>query len=139
MDASNTFHGKPCRKAGHTLRFSYGSKQCVECKNQARREWCARNPDRVRKRKLKARFGLTSEQFTEMFNEQFGLCAICGSHIAEKKLSIDHCHTTNMIRGLLCQPCNLGLGSFRDNPKTLEKAVLYLRKSPTGIKSNGAR
>jgi len=50
-------------------------------------------------------------------------CVICGSY---EKLVVDHCHTTNKIRGMLCNHCNKGLGHFRDNPELLEFARIYL-------------
>ena len=50
-------------------------------------------------------------------------CVICGS---AEKLVVDHCHTTNQIRGMLCNHCNRGLGHFRDDPELLEFARIYL-------------
>jgi hypothetical protein len=50
-------------------------------------------------------------------------CTICGS---EEKLVVDHCHKTNVIRGMLCNHCNRGLGHFRDDPHILEFARIYL-------------
>jgi len=57
------------------------------------------------------------------------VCDICGSQPKEsKRHSIDHCHITGVIRGLLCDDCNIGLGKFKDNPTLLEKAKEYLEK-----------
>jgi hypothetical protein len=50
-------------------------------------------------------------------------CVICG---AEENLVVDHCHKTNVIRGMLCNHCNRGLGHFRDDPNLLEFAKIYL-------------
>ena len=50
-------------------------------------------------------------------------CSICGK---KDKLVVDHCHTKNTVRGMLCQTCNRGLGNFYDNTKYLEEAVRYL-------------
>lgn len=54
-----------------------------------------------------------------------GECDLCGQ---PAELVIDHCHTTNLVRGRLCQLCNRGLGHFRDNVELLQKAVSYLRQ-----------
>lgn len=54
-------------------------------------------------------------------------CAICGAMETEgQKFAVDHCHATGCLRGLLCPPCNLGLGSFRDDPERLRKAAKYV-------------
>jgi predicted transcriptional regulator len=79
---------------------------------------------------LKVKFGITPEQYNEMFVNQEGRCAVCGKHQKELKtvLAVDHDHVTEEIRGLLCGPCNMGLGMFRDDPILLQKAIDYLRK-----------
>lgn len=59
-------------------------------------------------------------------------CAICGRaarQVSKKKgLHIDHDHRRNTFRGVLCGPCNRGLGHFEDNPKRLQRAAAYLLK-----------
>lgn len=60
-------------------------------------------------------------------------CVICGS---TEELVVDHCHKTNIIRGMLCNHCNRGLGHFKDDPELLEFARMYLlgySKSPEEI------
>jgi hypothetical protein len=57
-------------------------------------------------------------------------CMICGSI---EKLVVDHNHKTNKVRGMLCNHCNRGLGHFRDNQKTLLKAIDYLN-NPISLK-----
>lgn len=52
-------------------------------------------------------------------------CAICGSN-EPSKTSVDHCHTTKLIRGVLCCRCNRGLGFFQDDPALLMAAINYL-------------
>lgn len=85
----------------------------------------------VRKSHLKRAYGLTLEQYQEMFDKQNGECAICGvSHekAHHKQLMVDHCHKTGKVRQLLCDLCNTALGKFKDSPELLEKAAEYLRK-----------
>ena len=83
-------------------------------------------------------YGLTLEQYEAMVEYQDHKCKICGIHETEnsldkngnpKRLSIDHDHETGQIRGLLCNPCNTALGSFRDNVESLQRAILYLEGS----------
>ncbi len=81
-----------------------------------------------RKQKCKRR-GITVKQYEQMLKEQDGLCAICEKIcLVHPNLSIDHCHDTGSVRGLLCMKCNTGLGKF-ENIKQLKKAIAYLEKS----------
>jgi hypothetical protein len=81
-----------------------------------------------RKRTLK-QHGLTLEHYDEMFIKQEGKCAICGTHQNNLKLTlaVDHCHTTNKTRGLLCNTCNRGIGYLHDDIELLQKSIDYLK------------
>jgi hypothetical protein len=71
-----------------------------------------------------------------MYKAQKGRCAICDirgdirelGFIKRKSLCVDHDHDTQAIRGLLCGPCNLGIGSLADDPVIITKALKYLKK-----------
>jgi hypothetical protein len=77
-----------------------------------------------------SRYGITREQFWELVETQNGSCAICGvKPESPTDLHIDHDHKTGKVRGLLCQFCNQGLGSFREDPRNLEKAVEYIKRT----------
>lgn len=75
-------------------------------------------------------YGITNEQVLEMKTNQNGKCLICEKHESELKrgLCVDHCHSTNKIRGLLCHSCNQALGLFKDNTCFLKRALSYLEK-----------
>lgn len=109
--------------------------RCAECEKARKREARKRysHVDQDRKKWLKYMYGLSVEQFKNLEISQNRLCAICGNkeQMSHGRLSIDHCHTTNKIRGLLCSKCNTGLGQFKDNIKLLEIAINYLRKWQT--------
>lgn len=55
------------------------------------------------------------------------VCVICGED--GPKLSVDHDHNENIVRGILCMNCNQGLGKFKDDPDLLEFARIYLLSS----------
>jgi len=79
---------------------------------------------------FKRNFGITIEQYDEMFLTQNGNCLICGENQSKfkRRLAVDHCHETKKIRGLLCDYCNPGLGYFKDSEDILNKAILYLKR-----------
>lgn len=72
--------------------------------------------------------GFSREIFYLTLEVQQGCCKICGDQLTRSKdIHIDHCHTTNTFRGILCNKCNVGLGYFRDDPVLLQKAIEYLQ------------
>lgn len=81
---------------------------------------------------LKRKYGITVEQYEEILQYQKGVCAICGKPPKEghARLSVDHCHKTGLLRGLLCWLCNRLLGSFRDDKDRLKSAIEYLTTPP---------
>jgi hypothetical protein len=80
---------------------------------------------RVRQSKLSKQYGLTQESFDALVLAQGGCCAICGKK-AVGRFNIDHDHDTGEVRGLLCGPCNRGIGLLGDSVDTLKLAVTYL-------------
>jgi hypothetical protein len=85
---------------------------------------------------LKKCYGITHEEYDRMLAAQGGKCAICESTTSRTKRSdylyVDHCHDTGAIRGLLCGPCNAGIGSLGDNVGRLEAAIRYLNEAALG-------
>lgn len=57
-------------------------------------------------------------------------CFTPGSEGKNKTLCIDHDHTTNRIRGILCHFCNCSIGYSEDRPERLESLAAYLRNPP---------
>ncbi len=94
------------------------------------RQYYAKFPEKkLHQRMLK--YGITGEDYTRMHKQQGGLCAICKkpeTMSRSDRLSVDHCHTTGKVRGLLCANCNNGLGRFKDDPAALNAAARYIRK-----------
>jgi hypothetical protein len=71
---------------------------------------------------LKRTFGLAPEDLAALIEAQAGTCAICDG----PPQHIDHDHATGKVRGVLCGPCNMGLGQFQDDPARLRTAATYL-------------
>ncbi len=112
---------KGCRIQSHC-------KTCVREKNYAYR---AKNPAKYKGYDLKRSFGISVEDYNRMFEMQRGVCACCGVHQSEVRItfSVDHCHQTGRIRGLLCHHCNVGIGQFKEDVKRMEAAIAYLRRN----------
>ena len=87
-------------------------------------------------------YGIDRDTFNTLYEKQEGRCAICGEYgekdidTATSKLHVDHDHETNEIRGLLCSPCNAGLGCFRDDTERMRKAIDYLNRNNVKPKSS---
>ena len=85
----------------------------------------------IREYAYKTRYGISIQKYNELFEKQKGLCLICQTK-GYRRLVVDHCHTTNKVRGLLCDNCNRGLGSFKDNIFSLKNAIKYLEDNNDG-------
>jgi hypothetical protein len=85
-----------------------------------------------------ADYDLTVERYWELHFAQKGVCAICeepetarGNHLhptGVRRLSVDHCHVTGMVRGLLCNGCNRGIGFLGDSFTSVARAAKYLQE-----------
>jgi hypothetical protein len=128
----------------------FGRRECKVCRNGKRKaayrdkhggvrrsRWDAirlspeesksRNLDSQRRSKLRLKYGITLEQYDAIVVAQDGRCGICRER---KELVVDHCHTKNRVRGLLCSGCNTGIGHLKDDPALLKSAILYLECNP---------
>jgi hypothetical protein len=96
-----------------------------------RRQFYAENRERLNedrrrahRKTLLAGYGLTPEAFADLLAIQDGRCAICRGPMV--KPCVDHDHETGLVRGILCDPCNRGLGCFADDRERLQRALAYL-------------
>lgn len=107
---------------------SHKSGLASKCKDCTKKHINA-NYDPVRQRhyRLAKNYGITMQEYEEMFELQEGTCAICGDE-QDDMLFVDHDHETGEVRGLLCLHCNSGIGYFGDDVSKLEKAIAYLHK-----------
>jgi protein-arginine kinase activator protein McsA len=131
------FHVNRSRKDGR-------AHWCAECNKKRGRAYYEQNKSKLqeysrlikqspegktrsRNNYLKRSYKLTSIEYDAMKADQENKCKICG--LFTTSFHIDHDHTTNKIRGLLCNHCNQGLGHFRDSIPSLISAISYLKDS----------
>jgi hypothetical protein len=101
-------------------------------------DWKLRNPDKTKqaakKAYIKKYYGLSIEQYEEIFNKFNYQCAICGKHdsLDARSLHVDHDHVTLEIRGVLCYSCNRTLIGNKRDPSIFRKAADYLEGPFTG-------
>lgn len=131
-----------------SVRDDQGRKQCITCSYWLVESSFASNPkslDRLNGecQKCKARkrratyYQMSPDEIDSLIESQDGACAIClTTDPGNRSWNIDHDHSCcpgaqscgKCVRGILCAPCNMGLGLFQENPKVLLAAIDYLAK-----------
>jgi len=84
-----------------------------------------------RERHLQNKYGISSEDYSNMLKEQDNKCAICGieeKYCEHQRLAVDHDHETQEVRKLLCKKCNQGIGLLQDNSEFAYNAYKYLKE-----------
>lgn len=135
--------GKMCEKhpALNGERFTSNSRCCgclleaANAWNKNNRErtrangsrWRAQNPERRANQHYVKRYGITKAQKDAMLHRQGGVCACC-QEPTRADWHVDHCHATNVVRGVLCSHCNWMLGNALESPVRLTRALTYLRR-----------
>ncbi len=71
---------------------------------------------------------LSAEEFATLRNYQDGGCALCGK--VSNNLVLDHDHASMLIRGLLCNECNLRLGEYERKRRLFKHYEAYLQEFP---------
>ena len=150
---SSLFHSYSKKKNGFTS-------QCKSCRNLNRKEQYWKNPELAKKKqadyrstlkqtdpekvfssnrasKLKSSYNLTLDEYDKKLKDQNYKCDVCGKEHQEevkKRLVVDHCHETKIVRSLLCANCNTALGLLKENIETIEALKNYLIKFRKEIK-----
>lgn len=127
-----------CRECRAEYKAKYRKERTVEQIERQRRNskaWYEKHKPkllcRMRDASLRKNYGITHERYGELLAAQGGKCAICGTDnpgIHNAYFHIDHDHDTGVVRGVLCEWCNKGLGHFKDEPRRLEAAIQYLAR-----------
>lgn len=119
----NQFHKDKTKNGGRDHR-------CKDCRKLERNN----HNIKFRNSNLKFRYNITLDDYNILFKKQKGLCKICRKSESLKyknnitNLSVDHCHKTGKVRGLLCRKCNKAIGLFKENISYLQRVIKYLEK-----------
>jgi len=118
---------RKCGRCGRNrqLKFFTGPRGriCSDCRRKAR-------SNATHRWRVEKTYGLEKGDYDKLLEGQEGRCAICGG-TRRQRLSVDHDHSTGVVRGLLCRLCNGRLlTAARDNPEILRAAADYLEKPP---------
>lgn len=113
-------------------------------KDETNKEWwdrkrkarIAANPAMESQRNIKRQYDLSPEEHEEKLKNSNYVCEICknsettfdGRTGSLRKLSVDHCHNSKKLRGMLCNRCNTTLGKVDDNVELLMEMINYLNK-----------
>lgn len=123
----------PAARRGHAVYCS------PACKERARLTASPQARVRQLDENLRRVYGITTADYEALLAGQGGRCAICGTTEPKGKgrFHVDHCHESNVVRGLLCHHCNLGLGNFKDDTERLRGAISYLgQHAPAMVKGD---
>jgi len=107
------------KKRAYTKAYKERHKERLAAEREA-------NKDKETDKRLRKVFGISIRDYEKMLKRQGGVCAICRREEKNKRLAVDHCHTTGVVRGLLCQKCNWAIGMFEDDIQRMEAAINYI-------------
>ena len=126
---------RKCRAcAAETSRRKYAEDPSFRARKNG---WAAKNPDKVRDKHLRRKYGLTLAEYNERGEALGWRCQICDRQCQPVPLErgrgwqrlclvVDHDHATGRVRGLICDPCNKALGAVEDSRQTLRAMIEYL-------------
>lgn len=128
----NYKHERRCKQCVSEIRKA-AYKANPEKHRKAKSDFTKSNPDNIRNTKLKQTYGITLKQYNDMLAKQNYGCAICGKPETAVwrgrtlSLAVDHCHTTDKVRGLLCMKCNRAFGLLEENTTNMLNMIEYAK------------
>lgn len=82
------------------------------------------------------RYGLSQNDYEELLRRQNFKCAVCLKDLdLHRRTHVDHCHSTNKVRGILCHSCNTAIGLAGDDADRLRAMAAYLTKQSVSIRA----
>lgn len=121
------------KKNGSKRAYSH---RCKVCHNDyVRNVWYKNNCEsqRTATKKYKAdnkfkvlskKYNTTEAVIKKLFKNSNNSCEVCGTG---HNLCVDHCHTSGVVRGILCKSCNTSLGMLREDSDRILKLAEYAK------------
>lgn len=102
------------------------------------RLWELAHPEKAKAKWLRRQYNISPEERNKILEAQGKVCAGCKRPESDFKraLSVDHDHSTHIIRGLLCWQCNSLLPSRRNIKEVFKNLMIYL-DDPPAVKALG--
>lgn len=132
------FYKQPKKTSHRAEGYMKQCKQCILNKNKIAHAK-PKSKQKIWENKLQYRYGITKKDYDYLLEQQNNCCAICNTTNPSLKsknhkyFSVDHCHQTGKIRGLLCATCNSAIGLLGDCPETIANASLYLSRTQSAF------
>ena len=138
---ANSYHSA-CKACERAMAKDWYKRNRDKAKSKYQ-EWRVGNQDAVKRyraenrrkhyqQELMRKYGVDAGWFESQMEQQGGKCACCKTPFAwgDKHTTphVDHCHKTQVVRGILCNRCNSGLGLCKDDATLLSRLARYLMK-----------
>ena len=136
---------KTCNLCGSTFKPNSGRQVycCKACSRQAiinqatnrNKRLPGQHANSMCKTHYHRKYGIAVYQYNQLFQQQYGCCAVCGRHqsVFDRRLDTEHDHATDKIRGLVCRGCNYNIGKYEHsrlkNAELIKRIQNYLAKT----------
>lgn len=133
---TSRYEGQPCAGCGGNKGPKYKARKfCGHCKF-TNKKVKSRN---AHGKYLEKTYDITREEYDDCWTYQQGSCFFCRRATGRtRRLSVDHDHLSELVRGLLCRPCNNDLGHARDQLEYYLRGIIYLMDPPFQRMKRGA-
>lgn len=102
---------------------------------ESRMKYASKNAERIKLMELEraakrraAKYGMSIEQYEDLIKSCSGKCSVCHRPFDKRGPAVDHCHNTDMVRGVLCYKCNMAEGLL-GSPETAFKLAEYMARN----------
>ena len=97
--------------------------------NEYHKEWRSKNKEKWKRYQTCHRYGISTEEYEDLIESSGKSCPICNTLFDDSKYkrNIDHCHETGIVRGIICNHCNVALGWFKHDEDILRRAISWIK------------